>query len=202
MSIENQTPDLKPAAHGLKPVAWASEHEKDVVPERVMKTHRDCMAESGLSTITVQRYDIPLVKLSDVLPLLSPPRAGMTEAEWGCLERLCLCEGVSMHGSDFRRRCGTCDGCTVRTAAYRLLMEQIQGPCEWTAETFPNIPNPQDWNFERRFRVRFTGRPNYDMHLEGMPSVMLYFERGIIDAAFGPFAAPPDRAPQPPEKQP
>ncbi len=124
--------DLKPAAHGLKRYDWQVNGVGYFAEPRM-----------------VERKDGEFVKFADLPPLLSPPRAGMTEAlrelvayidrrearvkDWACAE----CGGEPFKGHE-GFKCAYHHALTF--LASPILMEQIQGPREWDAESIKDAP--------------------------------------------------------------
>ncbi len=125
------TPDLKPAAHGLKPCPWC---EKQPV------THFMDGQAVGSEPLLCRCLNskCPLIgKVFTVAdwqsrPLLSPPRAGMTEAEIRQVISLDvpLWDVVNEFRGDVEQRMKAVPKITdaILALVRRLLMEPIQGP--------------------------------------------------------------------------
>ncbi len=187
------TPDLKPAAHGLKRYDWSYEESP------LIGKHYMVESEKGL-----------WVKYAD-LPLLSPPRAGMTD--WREVAKETAISIQSALSDIDANRTEKAIRLLQRTAEFieegltepTLLMEPIQGPREW--ETMETAPKDGTQILCFGFGRQSVGKWNDDRHAR-KPRPYWSTE---LDRALGDSWARANQpthwmhlpvAPQPPEKQP
>ncbi len=199
------TPDLKPAAHGLKRYFPAVERENGSLVYGVTGTDGKFIRSEGLA--------LPVYLASEVDTLLSPPRAGMTEAALKAFEahdKFCAALALTnsmlpipldaspaertLYQERYRATENAKHELFVAAHTFaadpesrRLLMEPIQGPREWNATTINDAP---DGFYQSYFHY-------WGNKLQSKAAILVFLKderQPERYSFFGPH-------PQPPEKQ-